>query len=124
MKDATDVLAGKRPGRGSLKANDREVDQDFQLLSARGTQRSFVTKRFNKKAGRCNSADWRRRRFDRQMESLEAILGLASLMHEGSSVEGKKEDTRPGLSRGAAHVAIAQYIKVLQMQSSTTRWLN
>jgi hypothetical protein len=117
MKEVTHLLASKRPSRGSSKANYCEIDQDFQLLSVTGTHRGFNTKRFNRKAGRCYSADWRRRRWDTQMESLEAILGLASLMHEGSSVEGKKEDTRPGLSRGAAHVAIAQYIRGLQLHS-------
>jgi hypothetical protein len=109
----------KRPNRGSLKASEREVDQDFESLCVPVSSRCPVTKRFNKKHRRGGLLGFgrRRQRFNKEIEGLDGVLGLASFLREG----GVKEVAQPKrlLGLAATHVAIAHYIKYQQQLPST-----
>mmetsp|Transcript_20395 Transcript_20395/g.38206 ORF Transcript_20395/g.38206 Transcript_20395/m.38206 type:complete len:131 (-) Transcript_20395:876-1268(-) len=113
----------KRPNRGTLKASEREVDQDFESLAVPIANRCPIAKRFNKKPKKSErlNYDRRRNRFTREIEGLDAILGLASFMREGELDNAGKEAAPPKrlLGRAATHVAIAVYIKFQQQQPST-----
>jgi hypothetical protein len=121
--DSNTELLARRPNRGTLKASDREVDQDFERLSVPAANRSLPHKRFNKKPKRADRLSLDRRRFRpyKDIEGLDAMLGLASFLREAGVSIGGKEAAQPKrlLGRAAAHVAIAMYIKYQQQQPST-----
>mmetsp|Transcript_9534 Transcript_9534/g.18518 ORF Transcript_9534/g.18518 Transcript_9534/m.18518 type:complete len:132 (-) Transcript_9534:2364-2759(-) len=126
MKDTetkTELLA-RRPNRGTLKVSGREIEQDFEQLAIPLTQRCLLQKRFNKKSKKGYRLPTGRKlkRSSREIEGVDAILGFASFLAkvEVNIVEEKEPVVQKRcLGRAATHVAIAQYIKYLQLQPST-----
>lgn len=124
MKDieAKSELQARRPNRGSLRASDREIDQDFDLLGVPLNQRSLIQKAFNKKPKKTDKLLRRwKKQLNREMEDLEAVLGFASFLVKGEVCVAEKDTVvkKLDLGRCATHVAIAQYIKYQQLQPST-----
>jgi hypothetical protein len=121
--DSKAEILARRPNRGSLKASEREVDQDFERLSVPAPNRCLPHKRSNKKPKKSDRLSIDRRRFRpyKDIEGLDAMLGLASFLREAEVNIVGKEAAQPKrlLGRAAAHVAIAMYIKYQQQQPST-----
>lgn len=117
--DVTTDHQPRRPRRGTPTASEHEVNGDFESLLVPQASRCLKTKRSSKKPKPRLSLSLSSKQPFKAMELIEAVLGLASLIHESDVRVEKQPQPKRLLGLAATHVAIAAYIAHYQKLIST-----